>query len=73
MERPGRHTDLTPRGIIRDARDRVGGQPLNSARPARTRRIGTQMTSTAKRCAVLVLLGVMAVGSTYWGWGYLPT
>jgi hypothetical protein len=31
------------------------------------------MTSTAKQCAVLVLLAVMAVGSTYWGWGYLPT
>ena len=28
--------------------------------------------TTAKRCVVLVLLTVLAVGSTYWGWGYLP-
>ena len=35
----------------------------------RTRRIGTQMTSTAKRCAVLVLLAVMAVGVDLLGLG----
>jgi hypothetical protein len=31
------------------------------------------MSTTAKRCAVMVMLGVLAMGSTYWGWGYLPT
>jgi hypothetical protein len=31
------------------------------------------MTTTVKRSAVLVLLGLLTVGSAYWGWGYLPT
>jgi hypothetical protein len=31
------------------------------------------MTTAAKRYALLALLGLLAVGSTYWGFGYLPT
>jgi hypothetical protein len=31
------------------------------------------MIITARRCAVLVLLALLALVSTYWGWGYLPT
>ena len=31
------------------------------------------MSSAVKRSAVMVLLGLLAVGATYWGWGYLPT
>ncbi len=31
------------------------------------------MTTTARRYALLVLLGLLAFGSTYWGFGYLST
>lgn len=32
------------------------------------------MSSAVKRSTVMVLLGLLALGATYWGWGYLlPT
>jgi hypothetical protein len=31
------------------------------------------MTTPVKRYALLILLGLLAFGSTYWGFGYLPT
>jgi len=31
------------------------------------------MTTTAKRYALLVLLGLLSFDSTYWGFGYLAT
>jgi hypothetical protein len=47
-------------------------RPLSSCRGAESRS-APPMTTTAKRYALLVLLGLLAFASTYWGFGYLAT
>ena len=55
---------------------RTGATP-RFTRPAprldRQGRSERAMSGAVKRSAVMVLLGLLALGATYWGRGYLPT